>query len=404
MSVVVRAAVVWALAGLVLAAACDDGGARSSAQKDAGHGPKPHGMGGMKSEPQDSGSGTGPIRIADGAILLDAAQFHGGRPQGDASDHDAMPPDSAASPEDEQRLYGEYLVRHVAGCNECHTPRLPSGLFDESKLLSGVEGFADVDPADPTRGLLHSRNLTPDDDTGLGRWSDEQVKRAFQHGMDDEDEVLHWLMPYWIFANMRDEDADAIVAYLRSIPAVQHEVPANQPSTYYAYALPEGAVPESTRAQDDPAYESAQRGRYLAGSVATCMLCHTAPPADERTGPIDVTRMFAGKRKLLAVKMGRGLEDAPLIESFNLTPHANGIGGWTPLDVANVLRAGVAPSGLPTCDPMPSYYGGTFRGMREQDALDLGNYFTSLPPQDTGVIAACCTACHGETSNEDAGL
>ena len=173
----------------------------------------------------------------------------------------------AGAPVDPVVARGEYLVRHVGGCMDCHTPRLLSGRFDESRLLSGVEGLFDVEPDDPARGLLHSRNLTPDEKTGLGRFSDAQIKKAFQQGIDDESTVLHWMMPYWIFRNMSDADADAIVAFLRSIPAVVHSVPDNQPNAvdiskpYEPYTLPLEEVPGSVLGKGDPNHESAQRGQ-----------------------------------------------------------------------------------------------------------------------------------------------
>jgi mono/diheme cytochrome c family protein len=373
-------------AGAVALAACDDDAGAS----DAGPEPAPR---------ADRGSGS---RL-DGAIAFNVVRFHAPSAAPDASAvGDAGSADAGLDAQGMVRARGAYLVRHVAGCMECHTPRLPSGAFDEHELLSGVEGFADLEPGDDSRGLIHTRNLTPDGKTGLGHWSDEQIKRAFQHGLDDESQVLHWMMPYWIFASMHDDDADAIVAYLRSIPAVVHSVPANQPNAvdmrkpYVAYVLPEDAIPRSTLALDDPARASADRGRYLASGVAPCMLCHSPPQPDDGAMPLDPARAFSGRRKLLAVKFGAGVQEAPLIETFNLTPHVNGIGTWTAIDVANVLRAGVAPTGLPTCDPMPSYFGGSFRGMNEQDAHDLGSYFTTIPAQDSGVIPACCSACHGD--------
>jgi mono/diheme cytochrome c family protein len=364
----------------------------------------------------------GPAR-SDAAIRLGVPRFHLPQRPGAAlggPDAAAHARDGAASdatsdadpdPAAELRARGEYLVRHVAGCMECHTPRRRSGAFDESRLLSGVESLIDLEPADDARGLIHSRNLTPDETTGLGKWSDEQIKRAFQEGIDSEQKVLHWTMPYWIFANMRDADADAIVAYLRALPAVAHEVPVNQPNAidtsdrYDAYLLPR-AIAHSTLERAHPGYESAQRGRYLAGGVAPCLLCHTPPDPDDPGVPIDFARAFSGRRAMEGVKLGTALEGderPPLIESFNLTPHENGIGGWSAQDLANLLRHGVAPTGLPVCDPMPSYFGGTFRGLSEQDALDLGHYFTTIPAQDSGVIPSCCTACHRDAMDADAG-
>jgi mono/diheme cytochrome c family protein len=308
------------------------------------------------------------------------------------------------------RERGEYLVRHVAACNECHTPRRQTGEFDESRLLSGVRNLADFEPDDDTRGAVHSRNLTPDEETGLGEWSDRQIKRALQDGIDDEDSVLHWLMPYWIFHNMTDEDADAIVLYLRSIPAVVHEVPDSEPHAvedripYEPYRLDLDAVPDTTLASSHPDHESARRGRYLATAIAPCMLCHTPERADDPAVPIDEQRIFTGRRKLVPERLGVvvEVEDPPRIESWNLTPHANGLGDWSALDVANTLRIGVGRDGLPVCDPMPSFMNGSFQGMREQDALDLGHYFTTLPGQDTGKVERCCVVCH-EPLEADAG-
>ena len=216
----------------------------------------------------------------------------------------------AGAPVDPMVARGEYLVRHVGGCMDCHTPRLLSGRFDESRLLSGIEELFDVEPDDPARGLLHSRNLTPDEKTGLGRFSDAQIKKAFQQGIDDESTVLHWMMPYWIFRNMSDADADAIVAFLRSIPAVVHSVPDNQPNAvdiskpYEPYTLPLDQVPDSVLGEDDPNRESAQRGRYIATALSPCLLCHTPEQTSDGAIPIDLARAYSGRRKFIPAPLG----------------------------------------------------------------------------------------------------
>ena len=324
---------------------------------------------------------------------------------------DASAPSSAADDFGDARARGEYLVRYVAGCMECHTPRLASGAFDESKLLSGVEDLVDLEPDDPTRGALHSRNLTPDDKTGLGRFSDDQITKAFQQGIDDESTVLHWMMPYWIYHNMIPSDADAVVAFLRSIPAVVHDVPDSQPNAvelrkpYVPYRLAVDGLPRPQLARDSDVAQSAERGRYLATSATPCLLCHS--PASPDPGiPVEPALAFTGRRRFAPVRLGTRVDlDAavPLIESFNLTPHANGLLGWTARDVANVLRFGTGRDSLPVCDPMPSSFGGSFTGMTERDALDLGQYFVTLPPKDTGKVPVCCTACHRRDVSDDAG-
>jgi hypothetical protein len=333
-----------------------------------------------------------------------------------AAPHAPVPPPApatmldAATPDDPraaQRARGEYLVRHVGGCMECHTPRLPTGAFDESKLLSGVENFTDVEPDDDARGLLHSRNLTPDEETGLGKWTDVQIRRAFQQGVDDENKPLHWTMPYWIFRNMNSADAGAIVAYLRSIPKVVHRVPERQPTAIDGdapFRLAHDDIPDTTLAPGDPNFASARRGRYIATALAPCALCHS--PADPTSAhvPIHVARMFTGRRRLAPAKLGTRVDPGtPLIESINLTPSVNGIGEWTAMDVANAVRKGVGRGGMTVCDPMPSYYGGSFLGITEQDALDLGHYFTTIAPHDSGPVPKCCTACHRGGEMQDAG-
>jgi mono/diheme cytochrome c family protein len=358
-------------------------------------------------------AGRAPIQVV-ARMRIAAAQFHPRVSEWQPiAEADAGVDAGGAMPQDPVVARGEYLVRHVAGCMECHTPRLPSGRFDESKLLSGVENLADAEPDDDARGALHSRNLTPDDRTGLGRWSDEQIKDAFQHGVDDEGTVLHWFMPYWIFRNMEAADADAVVAFLRSIPIVVHNVADNQPNAvdlrkpYVPYQLPVEQLPTTRLRADHTDFASAQHGRYLATSVTPCLLCHTPAADSDPSIPIDVGRAFTGRRQFVPIKLGTKTavgEEPPFIESFNLTPHEHGIGAWSPADVSRLLRQGVSPKGLPTCDPMPSYTGGSFTGMTEDDALDLGNYFTSLAPKDTGEIPVCCTACHNNSMDgEDAG-
>jgi mono/diheme cytochrome c family protein len=384
-----------AVLAIAASVACDEAG--DSAAHDAGRDAAASRSPSSSQARGDPGIGFGP-RLWHRAAIVDAGIPDAG------TTHDA-------ATKDPMLARGEYLVRHVAGCMECHTPRLPSGAFDEKRLLSGVENLVDVEPDDPARGMLHSRNLTPDEKTGLGKFSDAQIKKAFQQGIDDESTVLHWMMPYWIYRNLHDDDADAIVKFLRSVPKIEHSAPDNQPTAvdvrkpYEPYRLPIDTLPRSTLQPGDVGYESAERGHYLATSATPCLLCHT-PPGKDPAAPIDTSLAFTGKRKFAPVRLGQeeGLDPRiSLIESYNLTPHENGIGDWKPSDVANALIQGVGRMSLPVCDPMPSSFGGSFTGMKREDALDLGQYFTTLPARDTGVIELCCAACHKQ-DDRDAGL
>jgi hypothetical protein len=300
------------------------------------------------------------------------------------------------------RARGEYLVRHVSGCVECHSPRLPIGEFDESRLLSGVRDLVDLDPARADRGMLHAPNLTPDEETGLGLWSDDEIRNAFQHGRSRDDRVLHWTMPYWLYHDMTPEDADAVVAFLRSIPAVRNDLSERQSLPIELdtpYHLPDSVLFRSRLDPLLPGAHAAERGRYLAVSAGLCVFCHT-PPADDPTVPLDLTRPFAGRRSFVPVRLGTPVEgDPPRIETRNLTPHDTGLAGWSARDVADTLRFGVNPLGLPVCEPMPSAFGGGLLGLTEEDALDIGAYVTQLRPIDSGEIRPCCATCHGEAAD-----
>jgi len=119
----------------------------------------------------------------------------------------------------------------------------------------------------PKKGLLPTPNLTPDKTTGLGDWTDKQIKNAFQNGLDSDDKPLFSVMPYYVFHNMSDADADSIVMYLRSIPAVKNEIPERQDLGFpvmQAQPVPADMLPDTTLEPSDANYDSAQNGRYLA--------------------------------------------------------------------------------------------------------------------------------------------
>lgn len=118
---------------------------------------------------------------------------------------------------------GKYLVT-ITGCNDCHTPGTFYGAPDFQRQLSGSEmGW------EGPGGVVFAANLTPDPETGLGQWSDAEIVKAIRTGNRPDGRQLSPSMPWMNFASLSDEDAHAIVAYLRSIPAVKHAVPAPMP-------------------------------------------------------------------------------------------------------------------------------------------------------------------------------
>jgi mono/diheme cytochrome c family protein len=115
---------------------------------------------------------------------------------------------------------GKYLVT-LGGCTDCHTPGHLLGKPDMTHFLGG----SDVGFAIPRLGVFVGRNLTPDQETGLGSWTREQIVNALTTGVRPDGRVLAPVMPYAAYAQMTRADALAIAAYLQSLPPVKREVP-----------------------------------------------------------------------------------------------------------------------------------------------------------------------------------
>ena len=159
------------------------------------------------------------------------------------------PPGQASSDTAEQVTRGKYLVQ-ISGCHDCHTPKVfteKGPILDESRLLSGhpsdlplpelsqkmiqpggwVLMNSHLTAAAGPWGVSYAVNLTPDLETGIGRWTVEAFIQSMRTG-------LHWgvgpailpPMPWQNLAEMTEPDLHAIFAYLKSIKAVHNDVPA----------------------------------------------------------------------------------------------------------------------------------------------------------------------------------
>jgi mono/diheme cytochrome c family protein len=115
---------------------------------------------------------------------------------------------------------GKYLA--VMGhCTDCHTPGYFFGKPDEKRYLGGSEVGFEI----PGLGVFHGPNLTPDKETGLGNWSDQEIMTAFQTGVRPDKRILAPIMPWKAMAQLTKDDATALVAFLRSLPPVKNKVP-----------------------------------------------------------------------------------------------------------------------------------------------------------------------------------
>jgi mono/diheme cytochrome c family protein len=144
---------------------------------------------------------------------------------------------SPALADEAQVARGHYLVT-IAGCSDCHTPGALLGSPDMKRYLGG----SDVGFAIPGAGVFVGQNLTPDKETGLGKWTDEQIIAAFRTGKTPEGRELSPVMPYPALSHLSDTDAQAIVAFLKSLPPVSHETknfgPTDKPTTSVSAVLP----------------------------------------------------------------------------------------------------------------------------------------------------------------------
>src|SRR5262245_9784458 len=122
--------------------------------------------------------------------------------------------------EDEQVTRGKYLVQ-LAGCTDCHTPGYFFGKPDMARYLGGSDMGVEV----PGLGIFVGRNITPDKDTGLGNWTNEQITTAIQTGVRPDGRILAPIMPWRAYAVMTKSDAAAVVAFLKSLPPVSNKVP-----------------------------------------------------------------------------------------------------------------------------------------------------------------------------------
>jgi len=136
--------------------------------------------------------------------------------------------------------HGKYLVV-LGGCTDCHTPSFFFGKPDMARYLGG----SDVGFEIPGLGVFPGRNITPDKETGIGGWTDEQIATALTTGKRPDGRLLAPIMPYHALSYMVKEDVAAIVAFLRSIPAVKNEVagpfkPGEKVSIFTFRILPPG--------------------------------------------------------------------------------------------------------------------------------------------------------------------
>ncbi len=274
----------------------------------------------------------------------------------------------------ERLARGAYLANSVAVCMDCHSTRdwaLFSGPLKPGTLGMGGEKF---DQTMNFPGSFIAPNITPH---GLKGWTDGELYRAITSGVSKDGHPLFPIMPYPSYGKMATEDVYSIIAYLRSLPAVESSPgpsKADPPVNVIMHLMPQPAQPVSLPAKTDViAY-----GGYLA-NAAGCTECHTKMEKGERVGA-----PYAGGFEF-AMPSGT-------VRSPNITPHAvTGIGAWTKQMFVDRFKAyapgafkpvpvDAAKGEMQTVMPWTMY-----ANMTEEDLGAIYDYLKTLPAVENNV-------------------
>jgi mono/diheme cytochrome c family protein len=315
--------------------------------------------------------GPGPLAFADGPKVA-LADYRGASPAG--------VPASLAQASIVER--GEYLAK-AADCMVCHTTQ-------GGKEYAGGLGFK------LPFGTLYSTNITPDKETGIGNYSDQDFLNAVQRGKRHDGARLYPAMPYASYTYMTDADALAIKAYLFSLPPVRAAAPAN--TLAFPFNQRWGMIfwsalfnPDTRYMPDTSKSPEWNRGAYLVEALAHCGECHTPR---NLAFALDNRKKFGG-----AVTAGW--------RAYNISSDkATGIGGWSDDDVASYLSTGHAKGHGTASGPMGEAVDHSLSRMAPEDIRAIVTYLRSVPatasPDLPATLAPPAPASHKEGVTADA--
>jgi mono/diheme cytochrome c family protein len=258
---------------------------------------------------------------------------------------------------------GEYLTR-AADCVACHTA-------PGATPYAGGRAFA------LPVGTIYSPNLTPDKQTGIGNYTDDEWVAAVQQGIGPGGRHLYPAMPYTSYTLMSRQDALAIKSYLMTLQPVHAAPPANklgfpfnQRWTLSVWNL---ANSKDARFQPDTSKSADwNRGAYLVEALGHCEQCHTP------------------RNWMLGLKSGRAMAGALQVGwmAYNISnDRDHGIGAWSDSDLAQYLSTGYAPGHGPASGPMAEAISNSLRFLTPQDIHAMVTYLRSVPAQSDGTAA-----------------
>lgn len=247
---------------------------------------------------------------------------------------------------------GAYLVEGPMGCGNCHTPLGPDGPV-AGMALSGR--LVDDNPM----FTAYSQNITPGGE--VAGWSDADLGRAIREGIRPDGSLIGPPMPFMFYKYISDTDLAAIVAYLRTVPAVTSDVP----RSVYHMPLPPAYGPPVTHVADIPRGVTVEYGQYIA-QISHCMECHTP------MGP---------QGPMVETDLGRGGFEfhGPwgVSVASNLTSGPDGLAGYSDAELKTIITTGMRPGGKTMLPPMPFGY---LARMTPGDLDALILYLRTVPP------------------------
>jgi mono/diheme cytochrome c family protein len=245
---------------------------------------------------------------------------------------------------------GTYLMQGVVACGNCHTA--PGGPMADKELAGGLKW-------DEPPFTTYATNITPDRETGIGAWSDEEILRSFREGIrPDGGRIVGPPMPIEFYRSFSDRDAKAIVAYLRQVEPVRNKMPEAE----YRMPLPPNYGPPISSVPEVPRDDKVAYGKYLS-DIGHCMECHT--PFGER-GRDYANQLGAGGYEF---KGPWGVSVAS-----NLTP--TGLKDRTDAEIKQMISTGTRPDGSKMLPPMAYRY---YANISDEDLDALVAYLRSLP-------------------------
>jgi mono/diheme cytochrome c family protein len=264
----------------------------------------------------------------------------------------------------ERLARGKYIAEGPAACFHCHSPH--DFTKPDYPILQDRKGSGWEMPI-PELGKVYARNITPDPETGLGQWTDDEIARAIREGVSRDGTAMFPVMPYLNFALMSDDDVAAVVVYLRTLAPVRNAMPRSElifPLNFIVKTIPQPIT------DPVPAHASGtavERGEYLV-TLAGCKICHT--PADDRGQPLPGLTLGGGEPFR---DPGANMN---LVASVNITQDPSGIAHYDEALFLEVIRSGQL-SNRTLSHVMPFEF---FKNMTDDDIRDIFAFLKAQPP------------------------